>query len=436
MRRKTSLIIAVTMLVALTGGLLAGVGPYLWQPIWSPLMVFAALVLCAGIVIGDSLTIFFPVKQFDLGFNVSSALNFAAALSLGPLWGAIIAIAGSTLNDLLEKRAPIKMIVNASNYGLQTFIAGWIYYSFANPQLSPLDGKHNFVIMLIAAAAASITQSVVLITVVSLAIGADFFTLWRKTTLSMVVEFLAMPTLGALYPVLAHQNPLALVLMIIPLVGPYLAFRNYYKLQQETRETFELLADLLDKRDVYTSEHSQRVTKLVEKILNQFPDLPSAQRETIIAAARIHDLGKIAISDAVLLKPGRLTEEEFEAIKQHPIESSEILGRLTPYREIALIARHHHERWDGTGYPDGLAGEQIPFGARVIAVADTYDAMTSNRSYRRARSHEEAIAEIRRCAGTQFDPVVVEAFLRAVGANEPVPAHTPATTVQPSIVDS
>jgi len=424
------------MLVALTGGLLAGIGPHLWQPTWTPLMVFAALVLCVGIVIGDSLTILFPVKQFELGVNVSSALNFAAALSFGPFWGAIIAIAGSTLNDLLEKRQLIKILVNASNYGLQVFVAGWIYYSFATPQLSPLDGTHNFLIMLAAAAAASITQSVVLLTVISLAIGADFFTLWRKTALGMVVEFLAMPTLGALYPVLAHQNPLALVLMIIPLLGPYLAFRNYYKLQKETRETFELLADLLDKRDVYTSEHSQRVTKIVEKILDQFPDLPSAQRETIIAAARIHDLGKIAISDAVLLKSGRLTEEEFEAIKQHPIESSEILGRLTPYREIALIARHHHERWDGTGYPDGLAGEQIPFGARVIAVADTYDAMTSNRSYRRARSHEEAIVEIRRCAGTQFDPVVVEAFLRAMGADEPAPASQPAAAAQPSIVDS
>jgi HD-GYP domain-containing protein (c-di-GMP phosphodiesterase class II) len=230
----------------------------------------------------------------------------------------------------------------------------------------------------------------------------------------LLVEFLALPALGSLFPILAREHPLALVLMVIPLVGPYLAFRDYRQLHHETQSTFELLADLLDRRDPYTASHSQRVAHLTTLILDEFPGLSADERDAIIAAARIHDLGKVATSDLILCKPGRLTDDEFAVIKRHPVDGSEILRHLTPYRHIVEIVRHHHERWDGRGYPDGLAGEAIPFGARVIAVADTYDAMTTDRPYRRALSHEEALAELQRGAGTQFDPVIVAAFERAL----------------------
>jgi HD-GYP domain-containing protein (c-di-GMP phosphodiesterase class II) len=149
-------------------------------------------------------------------------------------------------------------------------------------------------------------------------------------------------------------------------------------------------------------------------IRDEFPELTADKRDAIIAAARIHDLGKVATSDHILRKPGCLTDDEFAVIQRHPVDGSEILRHLTPYRHIVEIVRHHHERGDGRGYPDGLAGEAIPFGARVIAVADTYDAMTTDRPYRRALSHEEALAELQRGAGTQFDPVVVAAFERAL----------------------
>ncbi|MBX6341285.1 MAG: HD domain-containing protein, partial [Thermomicrobiaceae bacterium] len=137
-----------------------------------------------------------------------------------------------------------------------------------------------------------------------------------------------------------------------------------------------------------------------------------------------HDLGKVSTPDGTLLKPGKLTDEERRAIERHAPEGAEILSHLTMYQEASVLVRHHHERWDGKGYPDGLAGLDIPFGARVIAVADSYDAMTSDRPYRPALAHHVAMAELRRNAGLQFDPEIVAAFERAIeGVKRPVGAR-------------
>jgi HD-GYP domain-containing protein (c-di-GMP phosphodiesterase class II) len=122
-----------------------------------------------------------------------------------------------------------------------------------------------------------------------------------------------------------------------------------------------------------------------------------------------------------LLKPGKLTDEEYEEIKRHPAIGAELIGNLEMYRRSVPLVRHHHERWDGRGYPDGIAGDEIPLGARIIAVADTFDAMTSDRPYRRAMSFEVAMAEIRRNSGIQFDPQIVEAF--DVAMRDPIAAR-------------
>jgi len=411
-------IIAVCLLLA-SGLLLILVGPELWMPPFDWRLGIAFILLALAFFIAEYLSIDLPITNLRITVSVGSAFCFAAVLTFGPLVGTLAAILGSLLEDFVDRREVIKVIVNTANFSLSSFLAGWIYFSLADVSDTPISTLHNFGVTLVAAAVFSLVQSILLSVVLSQAGGTSFWYLWRAAARGLLVEFLALPALGTLYPVLARENPLALVLMIIPLLGPYFAFRNYRQLHHETQATFELLADLLDRRDPYTSEHSQRVAHLVEMILKQFPDLPYEEFEAILSAARIHDLGKIATNDFVLSKPGRLTDEEFVVIKRHPVEGSEILRRLTPYRQIVRIVRHHHERWDGKGYPDGLAGEQIPFGSRVIAVADTYDAMTSDRAYRPAMTHEQAMAEIRRCAGTQFDPAVVAAFERAVAAEVP-----------------
>lgn len=169
------------------------------------------------------------------------------------------------------------------------------------------------------------------------------------------------------------------------------------------------LADAVDARDPYTRLHSQGVSELATKLAGKI-SLDPEKISDVKTAGLLHDVGKIGVPDAVLNKPGRLTEEEMAVIKNHPVLSAQII-QSTSLGSIVPIVRAHHERWDGNGYPDALKGKKIPFEARILAIADTFDAMTTDRPYRKALSVEEALAEIKRCSGTQFDPHLVQAFL-------------------------
>ena len=207
----------------------------------------------------------------------------------------------------------------------------------------------------------------------------------------------------------------------IPLVLViYNGFRLYVSLRHETDHALVALADSIDKRDQYTYQHSMRVARLSGEIAEAM-GLTPRDIELLVAAARVHDLGKIATDNRVLFKQSSLTSDERHLIQAHPGEGGELAGRFSMFREGRRFIRHHHERWDGKGYPDGLAGEDIPLGARVIAVADSYDAMTSDRPYRRALPHEVALIELQRGAGTQFDPAVVEAYLAPQNGPTSVP---------------
>ena len=175
-------------------------------------------------------------------------------------------------------------------------------------------------------------------------------------------------------------------------------------------KTIKSIASALDAKDPYTHGHSMRVT-LYSIILARELNIPENQLEQIETAGLLHDIGKIAIPQAILCKPGKLTDDEFTIMKSHPSNSERLIASIKKLHEISPGVKHHHERWDGRGYPDGLKGEEIPFAARVIAIADTYDAMTSTRSYRVALTHETAINEIDKCAGSQFDPQLAKKFV-------------------------
>jgi putative nucleotidyltransferase with HDIG domain len=169
------------------------------------------------------------------------------------------------------------------------------------------------------------------------------------------------------------------------------------------------LADVVDRRDPYTFQHSQSVADHAARTARQL-QLPDREVELIRIAARVHDLGKIAIPDEVLHKQGRLTEAEFELMKKHPQTGADILAKFPQYKRGRELVLAHHERIDGLGYPRGLAGAAIALGARIIAVADSWDAMTSDRPYRRALDPEVALGELMRGRGTQWDSDVVHAF--------------------------
>ncbi len=186
--------------------------------------------------------------------------------------------------------------------------------------------------------------------------------------------------------------------------------KAYKKLDESYRSTVYALSTAVDARDSYTSGHSQRVA-IVSILIGKTLELSEEELMKLEYAALFHDVGKIGIPDSILLKDGKLTENEYEIIKIHPEMGVNILSSIDFLADVLPIIKHHHENFIGNGYPDQLKGEDIPLGARIIAIADTYDAMTSNRPYRKKISHDAAVEEIVRCKGYQFDNTIVVAFL-------------------------
>jgi len=197
---------------------------------------------------------------------------------------------------------------------------------------------------------------------------------------------------------------------------------RYVAISVENRHFIESLNEMIievvcgfslaiESRDSYTGGHVQRVTAYA-LTLAQAMGLSNEQQSIVRLGGLLHDIGKVAIPDDILNKDAKLSKEEYDVIKAHPVVGHEILKRIPHLDRANQIVRHHHERWDGRGYPDKLAGDDIPLLSRVLAIADSYDAMTSDRSYRQTKSHQEAVDEIRRCAGGQFDPEMAEAFCR------------------------
>ena len=216
----------------------------------------------------------------------------------------------------------------------------------------------------------------------------------------------------------------------------YLAFRSATEMHASTRFILESMADTVDLRDPYTGGHSRRVAEQVAAVLRTVQVI-GPEVDLILSAARIHDIGKIGVPDYILNKTGRLTADERAVMETHADRGAELLMRYPDFARGAAIVRHHHEHWDGNGYPHHLKGTAIPFGARVIAVVDAYDAMTTERPYRKAMSVDRAVAILRQGRGSQWDPQIVDAFLRTIGEQlerPPVPAlHVvPEPTEQPS----
>lgn len=226
-------------------------------------------------------------------------------------------------------------------------------------------------------------------------------------TLSGGLLFLFLLLIGILYrtsKALIKQNE-ELVLQKLEIE------KAYEKLDDSYRTTMLTLSNAVDVRDPYTAGHSDRVTKIAVLIAKKL-EMTTDKIRIIECAALFHDIGKLGISESILLKNGKLTVEEFELMKKHPDIGVSILKNVDFLQDALPIIRHHHERFSGDGYPDHIANEKIPFGSRIIAIADTYDAMTSDRPYRKGLGHNAAVQEILKNKGTQFDGLVVDAFLK------------------------
>ena len=187
----------------------------------------------------------------------------------------------------------------------------------------------------------------------------------------------------------------------------------YESLFEGVLHTLTSLITAINKRDLYTEDHCKRVTRS-SLALGEMLKLDSYEKDVLRVVGPVHDVGKIGIPDSILLKPGKLTPEEYEIIKAHSVYGEEIINRFEILSYEAKIIRHHHERFDGEGYPDRVARNEIPRGAKIIAVCDAYDAMVTDRPYKKAYGKEEAINEIIRCKGTQFDPEIADCFVELV----------------------
>ncbi len=196
--------------------------------------------------------------------------------------------------------------------------------------------------------------------------------------------------------------------------------RNKRSLEKSYFDTVGALALALEAKDPYTHGHSQRVTSMC-MIVADVLGFSNEQMDQIMFAGMLHDVGKIGIPESILLKPSRLTQEEFERIREHPAVGERMVGHISFLSNAASIIRHHHERWDGKGYPDGLRGAEIELPARIMAIADSYDAMTTDRSYRRRLNRYQVFDELMKGRGTQFDPECLDVFIKHVAESRSIP---------------
>jgi len=256
-----------------------------------------------------------------------------------------------------------------------------------------------------------------------LEIWAEIFAADSKPTAALYVA-------GYLLALLSSGRPWLAVVMMVPIAAIQLALTRSLQLMEQTIAAVESMADVVDRRDAYTFQHSQNVADHAVRTARRL-QLPDKEVELIRLAARVHDLGKIEVPDEVLRKQGRLSEAEFELMKKHPATGAEILAKFPEYKRGRELVLAHHERMDGLGYPRGLAGAAIALGARIIAVADSWDAMTSDRPYRKALDPEVALGELLRGRGTQWDPHVVDAFAETLPGAVPADARTRWTEVRP-----
>jgi HD-GYP domain-containing protein (c-di-GMP phosphodiesterase class II) len=240
-----------------------------------------------------------------------------------------------------------------------------------------------------------------------------FWHLLGENLRAFFVQYAVLCVSAILLAVLRSISAWHVFLALFPLTLVHISFRSYLKLQTQARHTFERISQLLDTRDHYTAVHSTEVAGLAFEIGGEM-GMSQGELEQIDIAARVHDIGKVAIPDSILLKPGPLNDAEWKVMKTHPVVSAQLIEGLEIYSGVADAVRHEHERWDGSGYPDGLRGEQIPLLSRVIAAADIYNALSTDRPYRKAFTYEETIRMIGEMRGTDIDPLVADALLLVV----------------------
>lgn len=349
-----------------------------------------------------------------LKVTVEDGATFAAALVLSPLVAMFVAGGSSLVATRFDGRTPLyDRLFNASAALLAIGGASATY------QLLRADAlvADNALAVLAAAVVGYLVRTELVDGAIALQLRRPLLTAWWLDHRRDMAQLATLFALGTIAAMTAQGHPWAFILFAAPTALILVSFRETIRLRSQTRSAILELADLIDARDAYTFGHSQRVADSAERLAVRLRMAPT-QVELVREAARLHDVGKIRTEDRILQKRGPLTSNEAEEMHRHCNEGYEFLKQLPEFWEGAELVRLHHERYDGQGYPRGLGGDALPLEASVIAVADAWDAMTSDRPYRKAMSHDEARAELRRCRGTQWDPRIVDAFIDLLAERE------------------
>ena len=340
--------------------------------------------------------------------TVDDTATFAAALLVDPWLGLVVASASTLLAYTRRRGAPwFEAPFNAAASGLATYGASVLYRALGGePETIAASGSA----VALAAAARYLLQTTTIDVAVGLQLRRDPVSAWWRVHRRDLPQSLALYGLGALAALVASAAPFAVALFALPVGAVFLAMREAARLRTQTRQAIVELAKLIDLRDRYTHGHSQRVADLAERMARRMR-LDPTQIELVRDAALLHDLGKIRTGDHILQKPGPLDNLERDEMRLHAEAGADLLRQLPDFWEGAVLVRAHHEHYDGTGYPRGLAGTELPIEAAIIAVADAWDAMTSDRPYRGALSLGQARAELLRYRGTQWAPACADALL-------------------------
>jgi putative nucleotidyltransferase with HDIG domain len=356
-------------------------------------------------------------------FSMATIPHVATILLVPAPFGAISIGLSVLVEQAVRRVTPLKLTFNVSGMVLTASAASWAM-GFTGSVLAPGSTGHALLPVPLAVVAAIYFGINAALTGVVLAIVEQraLKSMLRQNRSTLIAE-LAATAMGAQFALIWTIEPVLVVVIGIPAWVIAQSFGYIHRLDSETRASVRSLAEIIDHRDATTYDHSSRVAVNAVRLARAV-GLPEAEVELVEQAAAVHDVGKIGVPDRVLLKPGPLDADEQEAMRRHSDLGSRILTGFQLFRPGAAIVRHHHEQWDGHGYPDGLAGEAIPVGARVVAVVDAFDAMTSHRPYRRALPREEALRRIAEGAGRQWDPRIVAIFLD-LEASRPTPIAAP-----------
>ena len=368
----------------------------------------------------------------QVSMSLAYVLTFAAMLRLGLAGALLVGAVGSLSGCLFPKRQALyQLVFNVALTLVETLAASFAFLNLNgnslvlhNPGSYPAVAAASLIFFLINTGGVA--------AIIGFCTGQNGFRVWRTTFLWTAPSFFAGACVSTLGLMLFSSHSAYILLLLSPL--GWVLYQNYATTTARTEEkqqhieelqlSQEHLADLylatikslalaIDAKDQYTHQHILRVQRYAVAAAKHL-GLTGSELEAINTGALLHDIGKLGVPEYVLLKPGRLTDEEFDKIKQHPEIGAAILDPVEFPWPVLPVVRSHHEKWDGTGYPDGLAGEDIPQTARILAVADVYDALTSSRSYRNAWTHERACEVIRKDRGSHFDPAIADAFLEVI----------------------